>query len=117
MPGRIVTTHYRYKRPPGKRKPVTLEVPEPVKTADPTKARTSARAAPKAPPPANDDGPPEPAPRTAARTKPAIVTARRPGKRYVDVPDMPPEELQRRADAAKALWRELARRATGRDRT
>ena len=55
MPGRIVTTHYRYKRPPGKRKPVTLEVPEPVKTADPTKARTSARAASKAPPPANDD--------------------------------------------------------------
>ena len=31
MPGRIVTTHYRYKRPPGKRKPVALEVPAVVK--------------------------------------------------------------------------------------
>jgi hypothetical protein len=27
MRARIVTTHYRYKRPPKKRKPVLLEVP------------------------------------------------------------------------------------------
>ena len=27
MPTRIVTTHYRYKRPPRKKKPVLLEVP------------------------------------------------------------------------------------------
>jgi len=31
-------------------------------------------------------------------------------------PDMTPEELQRRGDAADALWRELVRRATAKDR-
>ena len=31
-----------------------------------------------------------------------------------DVPDMTPEELQRRGDDAEALWRELVRRATAR---
>jgi hypothetical protein len=36
----------------------------------------------------------------------AIVTARRPGKRYVEVPE---EEHQRRGDAAEALFRELVR--------
>jgi hypothetical protein len=103
---RIVTTHYRYKRPP-RRKPVAPEVPEAVKTADPAKARTSARAAPK--PPANDDGLAEPGPPPAAR-KPAIVTARKPGARYATVPDMTPEEHQRRGEAAQALFREMARR-------
>ena len=49
-------------------------------------------------PPANDD------------RKPAIVTARRKGR--TDVPDMTPEEIQRRGEAADALWRELVRRAT-----
>jgi hypothetical protein len=112
---RIVTTHYRYKRPP-RRQAAVLEVPEVVKAADPAKARPSVRPAPKQPPPAKDDGPTEPAPRPAARAKPAIVTARRPGKRYVDVPDMTPEEHQRRGKAAKALWRELVRRATGKER-
>jgi hypothetical protein len=41
---RIVTTHYRYKRPPGKRKPVALEVPPVVKATDPAKASKRARA-------------------------------------------------------------------------
>jgi hypothetical protein len=36
---RIVTTHYRYKRPPRRKKPVGLEVPAVVKAADPAKAR------------------------------------------------------------------------------
>jgi hypothetical protein len=108
---RIVTTHYRYKPPPKRKQPVALEVPEVVKTADPVKAHTSVRPAPKQPPPANDDGPTEPARRPAAR-KPAIVSARKPGKRYISAPDLPPEELQRRTDAAAALFREIKRRIT-----
>jgi hypothetical protein len=110
---RIITTYYRYKPPPRRKQAVALEVPEVVQAADPAKARTLVRPAPKQPSPANADGPTEPAPRPAARAKPAIVTARRPGKRYVDVPDMTPEEHRRRGDAARALWRELVRRATG----
>ena len=48
MPIRIVTSTYRYKRPPRKRKAVALEVPVIVtkRTATPAKV---------APPPANDD--------------------------------------------------------------
>jgi hypothetical protein len=94
MPARIVTTAYRYKRPPRKKKPVLLEVPVIVtkRTATPAKV---------APPPANDD------------RKSAIVTARRPGARSsVDVPDMTLEEHQRRGDAADALFREIVHRAT-----
>jgi hypothetical protein len=34
----IVTTHYRYKRPPRKRQAVALEVPAVVKAAEPAKA-------------------------------------------------------------------------------
>jgi hypothetical protein len=82
MPSRIVTTAYRYKRPPRKKKPVLLEVPVIVtkRTATPSKV---------APPPANDD------------RKSAIVTARRPGARSsVDLPDLTLEEHQRRGDAA-----------------
>jgi hypothetical protein len=44
--------------------------------------------------------------------KSAIVTARRPGKRFADAPDLTPEGHQRRGEAADALWRELVRRAT-----
>jgi hypothetical protein len=106
---RIVTTHYRYQRPPRRKQPVALEGPEVVNAADPAKARSSARTAPKTPPPANDDGLAEPVPPPAAR-KPAVVTARRSGKRYADVPDMTPEEHQRRGEAAQALFREMARR-------
>ena len=48
MPSRIVTSTYRYKRPPRKRKAVALEGPVIVtkRTATPAKV---------APPPANDD--------------------------------------------------------------
>ena len=52
--------------------------------------------------PANDD------------RKSAIVTALQPGARSsVDVPDLTPEEHQRRGEAADALWRALVRRANG----
>jgi hypothetical protein len=48
---------------------------------------------------------------SAARARPSvIVTARKPGKRYADVPDMTPEEHRRRGDAADALFREMKRR-------
>ena len=84
MPSRIVTTHYRYKRPPKKGKAVALDVPAVV-------LRAGRR-------PADED------------RKPAIVTAKNPRGR---LPDMTPEEYQRRCDAADALWRELVRQATG----
>jgi hypothetical protein len=69
-------------------------------TAQPSTPREAARVAP----PANDD------------RKSAIVTVRRRG-RFGDAPDMTPEEYQRRGEAADALWRELVRRATAKDRT
>jgi hypothetical protein len=120
----IVTTSYRYKRPPRKRKAVALEAPAVVTTksghrphwekeaaaaevsvtarhndggaAQPSTPRAAARVAP---PPANDD------------RKSAIVTVRR-KSRFGDAPDLTPEEHQRRGEAADALWLELARRAT-----
>ena len=44
-----------------------------------------------------------------------IVTAKNPHRRgkLGDVPDMTPEEYERRCNAADALFRELVRRATG----
>jgi hypothetical protein len=125
---RIVTTTYRYKRPPRKRKAVAIEAPAVVTTkssrrqpvgrkeqaaaevdaghpsrgeaAQPSTPRAAARVAP---PPANDD------------RKSAIVTVKR-KSRFGDAPDLTPEEYQRRGDAADALWRELVRRATAKDR-
>jgi hypothetical protein len=47
---------------------------------------------------------------TAAITGPRIVSARTPRGRFADVPDMVPEEHERRGDAADALFRELTRR-------
>jgi hypothetical protein len=121
---RIVTTHYRYKRPPRKRKAVAIEAPAIAAAKSSHRPRlaggaaaevsvatrrddgglaqpTTPRAAAPAPatPPANDD------------RKSAIVTARRRG-RFGDAPDMTPEEHQRRGAVADALWRELVRRAT-----
>ena len=116
MPTRIVTYTHRPKRSPRKRKAVAIAWPAIV-----TKASRRAPAdmppvddqEPAAPPPANDDAPAAPAPPAA---KSAIVRVRRRGKRNADVPDMTPEERQRRGDAADALWVELVRRATGKDR-
>jgi hypothetical protein len=92
MPSRIVTSTYRYKRPPRKRKPVPLEGPAIVRRG---------RAKPETPPaPANDD------------RKLAIVTVKRRGSRFGEVPDLTLEEHQRRGEAADALFREIVRRAT-----
>ncbi len=90
---RIVTSHYRYKRPPRK-KPVVYEGPAVVtirrKRAILSKPEASA----------GDD------------RKSAIITIeRKPG----DAPDLTPEEVQRRGDAADALWREIKRRIAEKD--
>ena len=126
---RIVTTTYRYKRPAKKRKAVVLEAPAIVaaKSRRPTWEDQAAAEVPE--PPAittagqrAQSSTPHEATRGASPTndgrKPAIVTARKPrGDRgFSDVPDLTPEELQRRGDAADALWRELVRRATIKDR-
>jgi hypothetical protein len=101
---RIVTTTYRYKPPPRKRKAVALKGPAIVRKRAGGDAVDRPDRVEDQPTPADDD------------RKPAIVTARRPGARRVDVPDLTPEEYQRRGDAADALWRELVRRATSKDR-
>ncbi len=61
---RIVTTQYRYKRPPKKRKPVTLAGPAITTVKSPRGERNK----PNPPPPANDDDKPSP-------KQPAIVTS------------------------------------------
>jgi hypothetical protein len=90
---RIVTTTYRPRRPPAA---------GPVEPGDQSNFDAASTEVPQQPP--NDD-----------RKPAAIVTARRPGARRVNVPDLTPEEYQRRGEAADALWRELVRRATAKD--
>ena len=99
MPTRIVTSTYRYKRPPRKRKAVPLTGPAIVRE--------------RAPKPANDDWLAGHAPLPTAGTKSAVVTAKRPrSSRFGDAPDLTTEEHRRRGDAADALFREIVRRAT-----
>ena len=112
---RIVTTHYRYKRPPRKRKAAPLEEPAIVTISGKTRVAKSEQAAnvadgSGAAPSSIDTSRSQPA---AVTPRSAIVTARRPGARSsVDVPDMTLEEHQRRGDAADTLFREIVRRAT-----
>jgi hypothetical protein len=101
----IITTHYRYKRPPRKRKAVALDVPAVVRRNASVGNRQMEAAA--------VDRAYSEVPQIAANEdrKSAIVTAKNPHRRrYADVPDMTPEEHKRRGDAADALWRELVRR-------
>ena len=97
---RIVRTAYRYKRPPRKRKAAALDVPAVVKAADPAKAGKRAKPAP-----------PESTPAAKDRT-PAIITIR--SRKHAMLAhlleDLTPQELQRRADAADARFREVVRR-------
>ena len=58
---------------------------------------------------------PTPPPGTEARSS-AIVTARRPGKRYVDVPEVTEEEHRRVGDLADAMMREMKRVIAEKDR-
>jgi hypothetical protein len=64
---RIVTSTYRYKRPPRKRKTVTPGGPAIVTTRTPPVDHPVDAPEPTAPPPANDDSLTEPAPRPSAR--------------------------------------------------
>ncbi len=143
MASAIVTSTYRYKRPPRKKRPVLLEVPAIV-----TKCAASPQAsAPKPAAPANDDRKPaivaipgKPAkadgPLTvrggsghapsgidtrrfqpaAVTPRSAIVTVKRRSSRFGDVPDLTPEKHQRRGDAADALFREITRQIAAKDR-
>ena len=93
----IVTTHYRYKRPPWREKPVALEVPAVVKAGKPLgTTRTQ--------------------PETAG-TQPAmlttIVTARRPRAAKILPPGLlpdTPEEHKRRGDLADAMVQAMKRK-------
>ena len=100
---RIVTAQYHYKRPPKKRKPATIKVPEVVTVRD--RKRVGNRQVPDhpeaTPQPANDD-----------RKRWMGSPCDRSAGGSVTVPDMTPEEHQQRGDAADALFRELVRRAT-----
>jgi hypothetical protein len=112
---RIVTSTYRYKRPPRKRKPavplegpaiitirdkkrVTVETPAPPETIQ---AETAEQARP---------APAESTPATEARS--AIVTIRRKPDRILPLGLLPetPEEHRRRGDGADAMMQEFKRR-------
>ena len=109
---RIVTTHYRYKRPPRKRKPIEIEGPAVVRgkvSHDATLPAVVRKAKP------GNDNRPETSTSAADPPRSAIVTARRRGKRFAEAPDLTPEEHQRRGEAAGALWRELVGEAAAKD--
>jgi hypothetical protein len=93
---RVVTTRYRYKRPTLKQEAVALEVPDVVRPKRKKAAPLIVEAIPSHPAivgqakPCNDNRP-DPAPHDNDVAKSAIVTVRRRGKRFADVPDMTPE--------------------------
>ena len=126
---RIVTTTYRYKRPPRKRKAVALEGPAVVTAKSSrrpslgTKRRRPRFGAARH----YDDGAAQLNQAHRARQheypvrlpanddrKSAIVTIKR-KSRFGDAPDLTPEEHQRRGEAADAMWRGLVGRATAKD--
>jgi hypothetical protein len=119
MPARIVTSTYRYKRPPRKRKAVPLEVPAIVTVSDkkrlakadrPATVAVGSDAAP------SGSGVDTPRSQTAAVTpRSAIGTVKRRSSRFGDVPDLTPEEQRRRGDTADAMFREMVRRAASKD--
>jgi hypothetical protein len=108
---RIVTTHYRYKRPSRKRKAVAIEAPAVVTAKSsrrPVWGKTAAEVLLHAPVPGGKGAVQPSTPREAARVAPpranddrksAIVTVKR-KSRFGDAPDLTPEELQRRGEAA-----------------
>ena len=75
---------------------------KPAIPADTKKAEPAPAVVRKAKP--GNDNRPDPAPLPTDGKRSAIVTVKRKG-RFGDVPDMTPEELQRRGDAADAFWR------------
>jgi hypothetical protein len=132
----IVTSHYRYKRTPRKRaKAAPIEGPAVLTISDKTRKRVKAaqsddatasapaeskaavvttsrkRAGASAAPAANDDRKPKPSapPPPAAARPSAIVTARKPGKRYAEVPEVDEAEHRRVGDLADAMMAEFKR--------
>ena len=113
---RIVHTAYRYKRPPGKRKAVALEVPAVVtaKKQPPPDWGKAAAEMHVAPVSMGMPGAVQPStPQKAERVAPAaILTIRKQSTRIIPPDLLPetPEEHRRRGDAANALFREIQRR-------
>jgi hypothetical protein len=119
----IVSYAHRYKRPPRKRKTAPLAGPAIVTpkrkqavplTVEPMPSRPAIVRKAK---PCNDNRPEASSASVDDPPKSAIVTARNPGKRYADVPDMTPEEHQRRPDGADAMMREMKRQIAEKTRT
>ena len=94
---RIVTYAHRYKRPPRKKAQAAAITGPAIVTG---KGKRTLR---------------QFADVVASDEPATIVTAKNPHRRgrLGDVPDMTPEEYERRCNAADALFRELVRRATG----
>ena len=112
----VVRTSYRYKRPPRRKKPVTLEVPAVVtakKQPPPDWGKAAAEIKGHAPASGRSGAVQPSTPRGAQRVAPAaVLTIRRQSARIIP-PDLlaeTPEEHRRRGDAADATWRELVRR-------
>jgi hypothetical protein len=107
---RIVRTHYRYNRPPGKRKPVALEVPAIANIREHRWTR-AAEAAPAGSIAAELSTGNERAGASAA----AILTIKRQATRIIPPGLLPetPEEHRQRGDAADALSRAIRRRIGG----
>jgi hypothetical protein len=101
MTNAIVTTHYRPKRAPGKKRKQPA-LAQAIVTPAPMRRQAGS---------AVGGGSKDRLGDTAQPPRPAIVTVKHPPRRQLpDVPEETPEELQRRADAADELWRELVRR-------
>jgi hypothetical protein len=112
----IVRSRYRYKPPPRRKKAVPLEGPAVVVIDHKTRRRKSdaAKTAPVESTPANDDcqpvaKPSAPVALDATGRPSAIVTARKPGKRYAEVPEVSEEEHRRVGDLADAMMQEFKR--------
>ncbi len=84
---RIVTTQYRYKRPPKKRKPVAIKVPEVVTVRVPKRVGKASKSESDTKP-TNDD------------RKARIVTTRPKRGRFGEAPNLMLEKHQQRGDAA-----------------
>ena len=121
---RIVTTRYRHMRPPRKRKAVALEAPAIVaaKSRRPTWEDQAAAEVPE-PPTITTTGQRAQSIKHTARGETRRIRPTTAGswrssphenlgadRGFSDAPDLTPEELQRRGDAADALWRELVAR-------
>ena len=117
----VVRTSYHYKRPPKRKKPVTIEGPAVITAASKRrKVAAEAKAALKASIKLAPGESPTP---TASRTssggaaKSVIISVRRKMARIIPPGLLPetPKEHRRRGDAADALFREIRRRIGGRE--